>query len=158
MRFFFICLVLVGIGCTQPKPQSTTQKVVNTAIADSLIQSIDLLMPQSNDSLNVSNLVQLMESLAEIPFEQRQVTLKSIKQETKSLLNQPWPERLDINPIRSRYVVFITDAHIAADKRLGQNAAVEQAKNIIKMKNSWNIFVSQMSTSESSAVLETTLR
>lgn len=95
-----------------------------------------------------------MQSLNDIPFEQRQVTLKSIKQEAKTVFNQTWPKQLDTNPIRSRYVVFLTDVHVASEKRLGQNAEEKQAEAIVKMKKSWNIFIGQISPIESSAVLE----
>jgi hypothetical protein len=146
------------MGCSQPKPQTVFQKVVSTVTIDSTIATINVLSPQPIDALNFSNLIQLMESLDKIPFEQRQVTLKSIKEEANSLLTMKWPTLLEINPVRSRYMVFVTHAHIASDKRLGQNAAEEQAESIVKMKMSWNTFVGQMNELESSAVLETTFR
>lgn len=158
MRFSFFCVMFLAIGCTPSEPQKATQKVVNTATADSIIASIDVVLPQPIDSLDIINVAQLIESLTQIPFEQRQVTLQSIKKEANTYLDQKWPKRLDTNPIRSRYMVFVTDAHIAADKRLGRNAAEEQAKIIVKMKKSWNIFVNQLKWQESSAVLEMTPR
>jgi len=158
MRFSFFCIVFLATACTPSEPQKATQKVVNTATADSIIASIDVALPQPIDSLDMINVAQLIESLAQIPFEQRQVTLQSIKKEANTFLDQKWPKALDIKPIRSRYMVFVTDAHIAADKRLGRHAAEEQAKIIVKMKKSWNIFVRQLKRQESSAVLEMTPR
>lgn len=146
------------VSCTAPKPQSTTQNIVNTVNIDSIIASVDVVTPPTIDSLNLSNFVQLIQSLNDIPFEQRQVTLKSIKQEAKTVFSQSWPKRFDTNPIRSRYMVFLTDVHVAADKRLSQNAAEQQAESIVKMKKSWNVFVGQMSKLESSTVLEVTPR
>ncbi|NCG05203.1 MAG: hypothetical protein GWO82_07715 [Bacteroidetes bacterium] len=158
MRTFFFSIMLIAVSCTSPKPQANTQNVVNSAYADSIIASIDVVIPPSIDALNLSNFVQLMESLNTIPFEQRQVTLKSIEDEAKTVFSQAWPDVLNTNPIRSRYTVFLTDTHVAADNRLGQNAAAQQAEAIVKMKKSWNIFISQISAQESSAVLETAPR
>ena len=158
MRTFLFSIMLIAVSCTSPKPQANTQNVVNSAYADSIIASIDVVIPPSIDALNLLNFVQLMESLNTIPFEQRQVTLKSIKDEAKTVFSQAWPDVLDTNPIRSRYTVFLTDTHVAADNRLGQNAAAQQAEAIVKMKKSWNIFINQISAQESSAVLETAPR
>ena len=158
MRTFLFSIMLIAVSCTSPKPQANTQNVVNSAYADSIIASIDVVIPPSIDALNLSNFVQLMESLNTIPFEQRQVTLKSIKDEAKTVFSQAWPDVLNTNPIRSRYTVFLTDTHVAADNRLGQNAAAQQAEAIVKMKKSWNIFINQISAQESSAVLETAPR
>lgn len=156
MRYSILvfCTLLLAISCTSKKPQTTVQNVDNSVDVDALIASIAVATPPAIDALNLSNFVQLMESLNTIPFEQREVTLKSIKDEAKTVLSQPWPKALDTNPIRSRYTVFVTDAHIAADKRLGQNASAQQAEAIVKMKKSWNIFVAQISKLEASAVLE----
>tara|TARA_E500000178_G_C16847394_1_gene673504 strand:- start:195 stop:641 length:447 start_codon:yes stop_codon:yes gene_type:complete len=142
------------VSCTAPKPRPTPQKIVSSVSVDSIIASVDVVTSPIIDSLNLSNFVQLMQSLNDIPFEQRQVTLKSIKQEAKTVFNQTWPKQLDTNPIRSRYVVFLTDVHVASEKRLGQNAEEKQAEAIVKMKKSWNIFIGQISPIESSAVLE----
>ncbi|MGB0274613.1 MAG: hypothetical protein ACPF9U_05210 [Flavobacteriaceae bacterium] len=154
MRCIFFCSLLLVFGCTQSKPQTTTQKVVGTAIADSIIASVDVATPQPIDSLDWSNLIQLMESLNEIPFEQRKITLETLKKEAVTFSSQVWPVELDTNPFRSRYTVFLTDVYVASDKRFSDNAAEQQAEAIAKMKYSWNVFVSHMRTKKSSAVLE----
>ncbi len=156
MRFSILlfCILLITTSCTSTKQQATKQNVDKPIDADSIIASISVASPPKIDALNLSNLVSLMESLNTIPFEQREVTLKSIKDEAKTVLGQPWPEALDTNPIRSRYNVFVTDIHVAADKRLDQNMAAQQADAIVKMKKSWNVFVGQISHVEASAVLE----
>ena len=158
MRISFFSIMLIAVSCTSPKPQTITQNVVNSANADSIIASIAVAIPPTIDSLNLSNFAQLIASLNTIPFEQRQVTLKSIKDEAVTLFKQTWPDEFNTNPIRSRYTVFLTDIHVAADKRLGQNAAAQQAEAIVKMKKSWNIFTAQISEKEPSAIFETTPR
>ena len=95
-----------------------------------------------------------MESLNEIPFEQRKITLETLKKEAVTFSSQVWPVELDTNPFRSRYTVFLTDVYVASDKRFSDNAAEQQAEAIAKMKYSWNVFVSHMRTKKSSAVLE----
>ena len=158
MRISFFSIMLIAVSCTSPKPQTITQNVVNSANADSIIASIEVAIPPTVDSLNLSNFAQLIASLNTIPFEQRQVTLKSIKDEAVTLFKQTWPDEFNTNPIRSRYTVFLTDTHVAADNRLGQSAAAQQAEAITKMKKSWNIFTAQISEKEPSAIFETTPR
>lgn len=154
MRFFFFCGLLFVFGCTPSKPQITTQKLVGTAIADSIIASVDVATPQPIDSLDWSNLVQLMESLNEIPFEQRKITLETLKKEAVTFSSQVWPVELDTNPFRSRFTVFLTDVYVASDNRFSANVAEQQAAAIAKMKYSWNVFVSHLRTTKSSAVFE----
>ena len=154
MRFILFCNLLLFIGCTQSKPQVPTQKVAGTAIADSIIASVDVATPQPLDSLDWSNLIQLMESLNEIPFAQRKVTLETLKKEAIIFSRQVLPVEFDTSPIQSRYTVFLTDVYVASDKRLSDNAAEQQARAIAKMKNSWNVFVSHINAEKPSAILE----
>jgi hypothetical protein len=86
-----------------------------------------------------------MESLHEIPFDQRAITLKNIKAEAIKLNRQPWPKDWDTKPIRARFNVFVTHVSIAADQRLGDAALEEQSLAINKMKTSWDIFADLIS-------------
>ena len=95
-----------------------------------------------------------MESLNEIPFAQRKVTLETLKKEAIIFSRQVLPVEFDTSPIQSRYTVFLTDVYVASDKRLSDNAAEQQARAIAKMKNSWNVFVSHINAEKPSAILE----
>ena len=136
--FFFIALV----GCTQKQPPLFSN---NSVTVDTLIQKTPLKIPVSSQELNWSNLLALMESLHEIPYDQRSITLKNIKEEAIKLNTQAWPKDWDTKPIRARFNVFVTHVSIAADQRLGDDTIEEQSLVINKMKISWDIFASQIS-------------
>ena len=136
--FFFIALV----GCTQKQPPLFSN---NSVTVDTLIQKTPLKIPVSSQELNWSNVLALMESLHEIPYDQRSITLKNIKEEAIKLNTQAWPKDWDTKPIRARFNVFVTHVSIAADQRLGDDTIEEQSLVINKMKISWDIFASQIS-------------
>ena len=136
--FFFIALV----GCTQKQPPLFSHSSVTV---DTLIQKIPLKIPVSSQELNWANVLALMESLHEIPYDQRSITLKNIKEEAIKLNTQTWPKDWDTKPIRARFNVFVTHVSIAADQRLGDDTIEEQSLVINKMKISWDIFASQIS-------------
>jgi len=158
MRLITLCSVVILVCCSQPKQENLISKVEDTAVVDSILNSVLAKSAPSTASLNWSNLTQLMNSLGNIPTAQRSITMKTIKDESTKLLSASWPEEWNTNPIRSRYMVFVTHASIAADQRLNGDIAEQQAKSILKMKRSWNIFVSHIQSEETSTVLETTLR
>ncbi|MGB0254678.1 MAG: hypothetical protein ACPF95_00705 [Flavobacteriaceae bacterium] len=156
MRLLTLCSVVVLLCCSQPKQENLLPKVEDTAVVDSILNSVLAEAAPSKASLNWSNLTQLMNSLGNTPTAQRSITLKTIKDESTKLLSASWPEEWNTNPIRSRYMVFVTHASIAADQRLNGDIAEQQAMSILKMKRSWNIFVSHIQSKETSAVFETT--
>jgi hypothetical protein len=158
MRLITLCSVVILVCCSQPKQENLLPKVEDTAVVDSILNSVLAETAPSTASLNWSNLTQLMNSLGNIPTAQRSITLKTIKDESTKLLSASWPEKWNTNPIRSRYMVFVTHASIAADQRINGDIAEQQAKSILKMKRSWNIFVSHIQSKETSAVFETTPR
>ena len=135
--FFFIALV----GCTQKQPPLFSN---NSVTVDTLIRKTPLKIPVSSPELNWSNLLALMESLHEIPYDQRSITLKNIKEEAIKLNTQAWPKDWDTKPIRARFNVFVTHVSIAADQRLGDDTIEEQSLVINKMKISWDIFANQI--------------
>lgn len=142
MRFCYLLFFVVLVGCTQKQPPLSSDKAV---IVDTLIQKTPLKTPVARQELNWSNVLALMESLHEIPSDQRAITLKNIKAEAIKLNRQPWPKDWDTKPIRARFNVFVTHVSIAADQRLGDAALEEQSLAINKMKTSWDIFADLIS-------------
>ena len=142
MRFCYLLFFVLLVGCTQKQPPLSSDKAV---IVDTLIQKTPLKTPVARQELNWSNVLALMESLHEIPSDQRAITLKNIKAEAIKLNRQPWPKDLDTKPIRARFNVFVTHVSIAADQRLGDAALEEQSLAINKMKTSWDIFADLIS-------------
>jgi len=151
MRYLFFILCIL-CACSQPK---ATQKLTEaSSISDDIISLEDLITPAPKGALDWSNMVQLIESLANLPFEQRSITLKTIKEEAIKLGQQTWPDEWNNSPIRSRYNVFLTHLSIAADQRLGEDPVKEQAAFIEQMKISWDVFAQHITLQEST-VLDT---
>ena len=142
MRFCYLLFFIVLVGCTQKQPSPSSD---NSVIVETLIQTNPLKTPVSKQELNWSNIMALMESLQDIPYEQRAITLKNIKEEAIKLNTQLWPKDWDTKPIRARFNVFVTHVSIAADQRLGGAALEKQSLAINKMKTSWDIFANQIS-------------
>lgn len=142
MRFCYLLFFVVLVGCTQKQPPLSSDKALKV---DTLIQKTPLKIPVARQELNWSNVLALMESLHEIPSDQRAITLKNIKAEAIKLNRQPWPKDWDTKPIRARFNVFVTHVSIAADQRLGDAALEEQSLAINKMKTSWDIFADLIS-------------
>ena len=142
MRFCYLFCCILLAGCTQQRPSLSSD---NAVVVDTLIQKEPLNIPASRQELNWSSLLALMESLHEIPSDQRAITLKNIKEEAIKLNVQPWPDDWNTKPIRARFNVFVTHASIAADQRFGNAALEEQSLAINKMKTSWDIFADQIS-------------
>ena len=142
MRFCYLLFFVVLVGCTQKQLPLSSNKAVKV---DTLIQKTPLKIPVARQELNWSNVLALMESLHEIPSDQRAITLKNIKVEAIKLNRQPWPKDWDTKPIRARFNVFVTHVSIAADQRLGDAAIEEQSLAINKMKTSWDIFADLIS-------------
>ena len=142
MRFCYLFCCILLAGCTQQRPSLSSD---NAVVIDTLIQKDPLNIPASRQELNWSSLLALMESLHEIPAEQRAITLKNIKEEALKLNMLPWPEDWNAKPIRARFNVFLTHASIAADQRSGDAALEAQSLAINKMKTSWDIFADQIS-------------
>lgn len=142
MRFCYLLFFVVLVGCTQKQPPLSSDKAVKV---DTLIQKTPLKIPVARQELNWSNVLALIESLHEIPSDQRAITLKNIKAEAIKLNRQPWPKDWDTKPIRVRFNVFVTHVSIAADQRLGDAALEEQSLAINKMKTSWDIFADLIS-------------
>ena len=142
MRFCYLLFFVVLVGCTQKQPPLSSDKAVKV---DTLIQKTPLKIPVARQELNWSNVLALIESLHEIPSDQRAITLKNIKAEAIKLNRQPWPKDWDTKPIRARFNVFVTHVSIAADQRLGDAALEEQTLAINKMKTSWDIFADLIS-------------
>lgn len=142
MRFCYLLFFVVLVGCTQKQPPLSSDKAVKV---DTLIQKTPLKIPVARQELNWSNVLALIESLHEIPSDQRAITLKNIKAEAIKLNRQPWPKDWDTKPIRARFNVFVTHVSIAADQRLGDAALEEQSLAINKMKTSWDIFADLIS-------------
>lgn len=142
MRFCYLLFFVVLVGCTHKQPPLSSDKAVKV---DTLIQKTPLKIPVARQELNWSNVLALMESLHEIPSDQRAITLINIKAEAIKLNRQPWPKDWDTKPIRARFNVFVTHVSIAADQRLGDAALEEQSLAINKMKTSWDIFADLIS-------------
>ena len=158
MRFIIISFIFLITACTQPKQIASSAEAVDTRIVDSIINTVIPRQLTVHETLNWANLVDLLESLNDVPFEQREVALKNIKYEAVSLANQPWPDRFNSNPIRSRFNVFVTYASLAADQRFGADPALEQARAIAKMKQSWNDFTNRIENSTELPVLNAAVR
>jgi hypothetical protein len=154
MRYSIFIVALV-MACGQPKAINDT--VIDNESTENSISTYRLEIPVKKGELDATNIVQLMESLASMPFEQRTINLQTIKEEAIKFAATNWPDEWNTNPIRSRYNVFLTHASIASDMRLGENAAVQQAKAIEQMKQSWIVFV-RLTTNQDSTVLDTTAR
>lgn len=158
MRFLTVPFLVMILGCHQPKQIPTATKVTDTSILDSIIGSVLVKTPESQGEIKWENLIELMNSLENIPFQQRSVTLLTIKNEAISIANKSWVPQWENNPIRSRYNIFVTHVSLAADQRYSGDFSLAQAKAIAKMKQSWNVFASQLQPTASSAVLEATIR
>lgn len=158
MRFIIFSFLILIIACTQPKQIASRADVVDTHVIDSIINSVVPHQLIEDETINWGNLVGLLESLNDVPYEQREVALKSIKDEAVTLSNQSWPERFNTNPIRSRFNVFVTYASLAADQRFSTNPSLEQARAIAKMKQSWNDFANRIENSLELPVLNTAIR
>jgi hypothetical protein len=91
MRFCYLLFFVVLVGCTQKQPPLSSNKAVKV---DTLIQKTPLKIPVARQELNWSNVLALMESLHEIPFDQRAITLKNIKAEAIKLNRQALAKRL----------------------------------------------------------------
>ncbi|MEK9530608.1 MAG: hypothetical protein VWZ86_03995 [Flavobacteriaceae bacterium] len=154
MRYRIFILFLI-CACGQPK--ATQDTVVDNESTENSISTYRLEIPVKKGELDATNMVQLMESLASMPFEQRTITLQTIKEEAIKFAAIKWPDEWNTSPIKSRYNVFLTHASIASDMRLGENGAAQQAKAIEQMKHSWVIFV-RLTTNQDSTVLDTTAR
>jgi len=74
MRFYYLFYCILLVGCTQQQPSLSSN---NAVVVDTLIQKAPLKTPGSRQELNWSNLLALMESLHEIPSDQRAITLKN---------------------------------------------------------------------------------
>jgi len=158
MRFIIISFLFLMTACTQPKQIASSTEAVDTRIVDSIINTVIPRQLTVHETLNWANLVDLLASLNDVPFEQREVALKNIKDEAVSLANQPWPDRFNSNPIRSRFNIFVTYSSLAADQRFSANPALEQARAIAKMKQSWNDFANRIENSPELPVLNTAVQ
>ena len=74
MRFCYLLFFIVLVGCTQKQPSPSSD---NSVIVDTLIQTNPLKTPVSKQELNWSNIMALMESLQDIPYEQDEAVKKS---------------------------------------------------------------------------------
>lgn len=158
MRLLFCCILFVLVGCKNSKPAPQKAEAPNYAALDSIIAAVSVTPPVVDEALNLTSVHQLMESLNTVPFAQRKVTLKNIKDEALQLSKNPWPKKWDTKPIRSRYNVFMTHLSIATDQRFSGNVLEAQTNAIVKMKESWNIFAAKLQLVETSTVLKTAPR
>lgn len=152
MRFFYFILLITLVACT-PKQQAPVEKV--QAVADTLITKVPLNIPPANEDLEWSSLIALMESLREIPAEQRAITLKNIKEETIKMHTAEWPETWNANPIRSRFTVFLTHVSLAADQRFDHDVLIKRSTAINQMMESWNVFAALLSEVNTSTLPNT---
>ena len=158
MRLLAAAFMVIFLGCHRPKQTPSLTKTDHSSIVDSIMGSVLVKIPESQGEIEWENLTELMNSLENIPFQQRGVTLTTIKNEAIRIAKKSWVPEWENNPVRSRYNVFVTHVSLAAEQRYGDDASLTQAKAIAKMRQSWNIFASHLESTESSAVPESTTR
>ena len=142
--YFLLFSVLLLSSCTvsNEKDLDKTNNSSNTEVID-----FDLKFQKISNN-DFDNIIQLLESLNQIPSSQRDILVENIKEEALKISKMTWPTKINSNSIKARYNVFFTNvSFLNSQNKLG--ITNNEELNLIKQINiSWNVFVNEIQKTE----------
>ena len=142
--YFLLFSVFLLSSCTvsNEKDLDKTNNSSNTEVID-----FDLKFQKISNN-DFDNIIQLLESLNQIPSSQRDILVENIKEEALKISKMTWPTKINSNSIKARYNVFFTNvSFLNSQNKLG--ITNNEELNLIKQINiSWNIFVNEIQKTE----------
>ena len=142
--YFLLFSVLLLSSCTvsNEKDLDKTNNSSNTEVID-----FDLKFQKISNN-DFDNILQLLESLNQIPSSQRDILVENIKEEALKISKMTWPTKINSNSIKARYNVFFTNvSFLNSQNKLG--ITNNEELNLIKQINiSWNVFVNEIQKTE----------
>ena len=142
--YFLLFSVLLLSSCTvsNEKDLDKTNNSLNTEVID-----FDLKFQKISNN-DFDNIIQLLESLNQIPSSQRDILVENIKEEALKISKMTWPTKINSNSIKARYNVFFTNvSFLNSQNKLG--ITNNEELNLIKQINiSWNVFVNEIQKTE----------
>ena len=142
--YFLLFSVLFLSSCTvsNEKDLDKTNNSSNTEVID-----FDLKFQKISNN-DFDNIIQLLESLNQIPSSQRDILVENIKEEALKISKMTWPTKINSNSIKARYNVFFTNvSFLNSQNKLG--ITNNEELNLIKQINiSWNVFVNEIQKTE----------
>ncbi len=142
--YFLLFSILFLSSCTVSieKDLDKTNNSSNTEVID-----FDLKFQKISNN-DFDNIIQLLESLNQIPSSQRDILVENIKEEALKISKMTWPTKINSNSIKARYNVFFTNvSFLNSQNKLG--ITNNEELNLIKQINiSWNVFVNEIQKTE----------
>lgn len=142
--YFLLFSVFLLSSCTvsNEKDLDKTNNSSNTEVID-----FDLKFQKISNN-DFDNIIQLLESLNQIPSSQRDILVENIKEEALKISKMTWPTKINSNSIKARYNVFFTNvSFLNSQNKLG--ITNNEELNLIKQINiSWNVFVNEIQKTE----------
>ena len=142
--YFLLFSILFLSSCTvsNEKDLDKTNNSSNTEVID-----FDLKFQKISNN-DFDNIIQLLESLNQIPSSQRDILVENIKEEALKISKMTWPTKINSNSIKARYNVFFTNvSFLNSQNKLG--ITNNEQLNLIKQINiSWNVFVNEIQKTE----------
>ncbi len=142
--YFLLFSILFLSSCTvsNEKDLDKTNNSSNTEVID-----FDLKFQKISNN-DFDNIIQLLESLNQIPSSQRDILVENIKEEALKISKMTWPTKINSNSIKARYNVFFTNvSFLNSQNKLG--ITNNEELNLIKQINiSWNVFVNEIQKTE----------
>lgn len=142
--YFLLFSVLLLSSCTVSNEKDLDKKnnSSNTEVID-----FDLKFQKISNN-DFDNIIQLLESLNQIPSSQRDILVENIKEEALKISKMTWPTKINSNSIKARYNVFFTNvSFLNSQNKLG--ITNNEELNLIKQINiSWNVFVNEIQKTE----------
>ena len=142
--YFLLFSVFLLSSCTvsNEKDLDKTNNSPNTEVID-----FDLKFQKISNN-DFDNIIQLLESLNQIPSSQRDILVENIKEEALKISKMTWPTKINSNSIKARYNVFFTNvSFLNSQNKLG--ITNNEELNLIKQINiSWNVFVNEIQKTE----------
>ena len=142
--YFLLFSVLLLSSCTvsNEKDLDKTNNSSNTEVID-----FDLKFQKISNN-DFDNIIQLLESLNQIPSSQRDILVENIKEEALKISKMTWPTKINSNSIKARYNVFFTNvSFLNSQNKLGITNN-EQLNYIKQINISWNVFVNEIQKTE----------
>lgn len=142
--YFLLFSILFLSSCTVSNEKDLDKKnnSSNTEVID-----FDLKFQKISNN-DFDNIIQLLESLNQIPSSQRDILVENIKEEALKISKMTWPTKINSNSIKARYNVFFTNvSFLNSQNKLG--ITNNEELNLIKQINiSWNVFVNEIQKTE----------
>ena len=142
--YFLLFSVFLLSSCTvsNEKDLDKTNNSSNTEVID-----FDLKFQKISNN-DFDNIIQLLESLNQIPSSQRDILVENIKEEALKISKMTWPTKINSNSIKARYNVFFTNvSFLNSQNKLGITNN-EQLNYIKQINISWNVFVNEIQKTE----------